>query len=106
MDNATWKPVKRGDKFIVLAELSRIQSHEADLVATIESSDINEAKKRAALCAGSKNMYSVLRAIKARIQGEWDNPHLMALGPLMANTNDDILRFVEQAIKEVKSNIK
>ncbi len=39
-----------------------------------------------------------LEAIQARINGEYDNPLLQKLGPLMVHTNDDILRIIEQTI--------
>lgn len=97
-----WRPSQNiQGKFVV----SAVQGLESELIAVIHSDDPDEAKKRAALCAGSKQMYSTLRAIKARIQGEWDNPHLMAMGELMTDPNADILRFVQDALDEVKSNI-
>lgn len=89
----------------VIAVEENVSSIDTELVAVIHSEDPEEAKKRAALCAGSKQMYSTLRAIKARIQGEWDNPHLVAMGELMTDPNADILRFVQDALDEVKSNL-
>ncbi len=41
-----------------------------------------------------------LEAIKARINGEWDNKVLMTFGPLFINTLDDILMIIEQTLKE------
>ena len=35
-----------------------------------------------------------LEAIKARINGVWDNPQLMKIGELLTNTQDDILRIL------------
>lgn len=105
MDKVKWLPKEAADgTFTVQAVLVEGETFEVDLVAVIESSGPEEAKKRAALCAGSKNMYSTLRAIKARLDGEWDNPHLMAMGP-SGTTNEDIMAFVEKAIKEVKDNL-
>ena len=106
MDNVKWKPLADPDGTqIVLAVRSEGGVDcEIELIGQIHSEDKEEGKKRAALFAGSKNMYSTLRAIQARIKGEWDNPHLIAKGPL-GDTNDDILSFVEAALKEVRDNI-
>jgi hypothetical protein len=102
----TWEPSQTVEgPFVVLAVKEGDKSIESELIAVIHSDDPEEAKKRAALCAGSKQMYSTLRAIKARIQGEWDNPHLMAMGELMTDPNADVLRFVQDALDEVKGNL-
>ena len=37
-----------------------------------------------------------LRAIQARIQGEWDNPALMEFGPLGTNVIEDILAIISE----------
>lgn len=37
---------------------------------------------------------AAIRAIVARIQGEWDQPDLVSFGPL-ADTQDDILRIAQ-----------
>lgn len=37
---------------------------------------------------------AALRAIKARISGEWDAPELVALGPLLPDRIEDILRIL------------
>lgn len=39
-----------------------------------------------------------LQAIRARIQGEWDHPVLLKVGPLRASVEDDVLRIVETAM--------
>lgn len=36
-----------------------------------------------------------LKAIKARLDGEWDNPCLMELGPLHIDAEDDILHCID-----------
>ena len=41
---------------------------------------------------------AALRAIVARITGEWDHPDLMAVGPLTADSNQDILRIARGAL--------
>lgn len=45
-------------------------------------------------------LLAALKAIVARIQGEWDSPELMAVGPLGA-TDDDILHIAQTAIAKV-----
>jgi hypothetical protein len=42
-----------------------------------------------------REMLAALRAIRARINGEWDHPDLLKFGPL-GNTIDDILMIIEQ----------
>lgn len=39
-----------------------------------------------------------LRAVRARIQGIWDDPALMAKGPLSSDTTADVLAYVEEAV--------
>jgi hypothetical protein len=41
-----------------------------------------------------------LEAIRARIDGEWDNPCLMQLGPLHTSMQRDILRCLDLADME------
>jgi hypothetical protein len=50
------------------------------------------------LIASAPDLLSTLEAIKARIQGVWDHPSLMAKGPLMVHSDTDILEWVEEAI--------
>jgi len=38
-----------------------------------------------------------LTALKSRIQGVWDAPELMAVGPLSTSTTDDCLRIISEA---------
>lgn len=45
-----------------------------------------------------ERLVNALRAIEARINGEWDNPHLIAAGSLHPNPEVDILRIAEDAI--------
>lgn len=40
-----------------------------------------------------------LVAIRARIQGKFDNPELVAFGPLTADTLVDVLRIAEEGIR-------
>ena len=106
MDNTkslggVWSPSKNiQGKYIV----SATEGLSSELVAIVYSDDESEAKKRAALCAGSKDMYSTLRAIKARIKGEFDNIHLKAKGDL-TNTNDDIMRFIDDVLGQIHNNL-
>lgn len=39
-----------------------------------------------------------IEAIKARINGEWDNPQLVKLGALMPDTLADIQHIIENTI--------
>lgn len=41
---------------------------------------------------------STLRAVRARIQGIWDDPDLMEKGPLSTDTTADVLAYVEEAV--------
>lgn len=44
-----------------------------------------------------------LNAIRARINGEWDNPDLLLVGPMTTDYKDDIIHIVEQAIENMVS---
>jgi hypothetical protein len=46
----------------------------------------------------SAKLYSTLRAIKARLNGEWDNPDLQRFGALHPNEDVDCMRMVESAL--------
>ena len=41
---------------------------------------------------------ATLQAIQARINGEWDNPALLAFGPLSEDSNADVLAMVQKAL--------
>ena len=47
-------------------------------------------------------MWGALEAIKARINGEWDHPALVAIGALHTNPETDCLRIAEAAIAKAK----
>ena len=49
------------------------------------------------------DLVQALTAIKARIDGEWDNPALMAIGPLDTNIDNDVLRIAEAALSKATS---
>ena len=44
------------------------------------------------------NMLRCLKAIKARLNGVWDDPDLMSFGELTYNPKDDIADFVDQTL--------
>jgi hypothetical protein len=43
---------------------------------------------------------NALRAIVARLDGEWDNPHLIAAGSVHSNPEVDIRRIAEDAVRD------
>lgn len=43
-------------------------------------------------------LQQALQAIRARINGEFDHPALVAIGPLHPSTNTDVLRIIDQAL--------
>jgi len=47
-------------------------------------------------------MEVAIEAIEARIKGEWNNPALMSFGELSTNTEEDILRIIEET-NEIKA---
>lgn len=49
-------------------------------------------------------LLSHIRAIRARIKGEWDNPDLLAMGPLFTSWTDDVLRLTDAAITAAEGN--
>jgi hypothetical protein len=55
----------------------------------------------ALLLAGAPQLLMALEAIKARIDGEYDHPALVAFGALRVNTEEDILEIATQAIASV-----
>lgn len=52
----------------------------------------------ARLIAAAPELLAALQAIKSRINGVWDDPALMAFGPLSVNGDDDILELATAAI--------
>lgn len=44
------------------------------------------------------DLLEALEAIEARISGTWDNPALVAFGPLSTNTDADCLSIARAAI--------
>lgn len=47
-------------------------------------------------------MQQTLSAIKARIEGNYDNPNLIAQGPLFESKSVDCLNFIYKLEKELK----
>jgi hypothetical protein len=57
-----------------------------------------ENAANARLIAAAPELLAALQAIKARINGAWDDPALMAFGSLSANGDADILEIATAAI--------
>jgi hypothetical protein len=53
-----------------------------------------------------KELLSALEAIKARINGVYDCPALVAFGPLQNDTQLDCLRIADEAIAKAKGETK
>lgn len=47
-----------------------------------------------------KTMLSALRAIIARVDGVFDDPDLMAVGPLLPDSDEDVVYIAKKAIKQ------
>lgn len=67
-----------------------------------ESPLSDETIANARLIAAAPEMLEALKAIKARVQGEWDHPSLAKLGPLSVNLEHDVLRLLEPVIKKAE----
>lgn len=83
--------------FIVETEQSHIGYRaivDGDGFTVCSPSPMGDAKAR--LIARAPSMREALDAVKARINGEWDNPSLVKVGPL-GNLADDILRILAMA---------
>ena len=46
----------------------------------------------------NKRLRAALRAVQARIDGEWDHPALVALGPLSTDTDLDVRYIIQSAL--------
>ena len=57
-----------------------------------------EATANARLIAAAPELLDALQAIAARINGVWDDPALMAFGPLSLDSDEDILKLANTAI--------
>lgn len=69
-----------------------------DMINALECTEYNVGKAETEYNV----LVSALKAIRARICGEWDNPSLMAIGPLSVNDSTDTLRIADAAICEVE----
>ena len=54
----------------------------------------------ARLMAAAPKMLRALEAVEARIHGVYDHPALMEYGPLHTDSDKDVLRIAEEAIKK------
>lgn len=66
-------------------------------IALVRGND-EEARANAILISEAPNMKKALEAIVARINGEWDHPSLVAHGPLLANSDEDILIIAQNIL--------
>ena len=64
----------------------------------------HETGANARLIAAAPDMLAALEAIEARISGIWDNPALVAFGPLSTNTDADCLAIARAAIAKAKGD--
>lgn len=72
---------------------------EAEPMAATEvvTRDIEAVKKGTHILRDIFNDSKVVDAAIARIEGEWDNPALLALGPLSVDTLADVLKILRGA---------
>jgi hypothetical protein len=59
----------------------------------------------AALIAAAPYMYEALKAIVARIMGEWDYPALVKFGPLSVSTETDCATIAAEALQVANGTI-
>lgn len=59
------------------------------------------AKNNAALARHLTRCIDAMEAIRARIDGEFDNKRLRRFGPL-GNTNEDIRQIIDKTIRGIK----
>jgi hypothetical protein len=59
-------------------------------IADVFGEDRETRKANAQAIAAVPELIAALQAIQARIAGEWDNPALVAYGPLSPNSINDI----------------
>jgi hypothetical protein len=70
---------------------------------------MNEGEKLFAVCYSGKDAASIanalkaLSAIRARIDGDWDNPELKAAGPLGDDLVEDISHIVDAALAKART---
>lgn len=69
-------------------------TNDTDVLVT--SDGTSDADTLRVLKASPEHMLRALRAIKARINGVWDDPDLISFGPL-GNMNEDILAIIAKA---------
>ncbi len=79
--------------------VAKADRHESNRLSPVER-DANMT-----FLAAAPDMLAALKAIIARINGEWDNPELQAIGPLMANESIDIEFLARQAIAKAKGEL-
>jgi hypothetical protein len=72
----------------------------ANVLNTSREISDEEAEANARLMASAPKLVHALTAIVARIQGDFDNPALMAYGELWPNSEADILRIARKALSE------
>lgn len=60
----------------------------------------NKKERRIKRTETELDLLGALIAIRARIQGEWDNPYLMAFGPLSADVRTDCNEIATKAIAQ------
>lgn len=61
----------------------------------------SECKYNAHILAAAPSMVNALRAIVARMQGDWNNPILLEYGLLGHNSKSDVLDIAESALKQI-----
>lgn len=62
----------------------------------------HSAEANAHLIAAAPDMLRALEAIRARIDGDWDHPSLVAMGPLNTDIILDCARYADAAITRAR----
>lgn len=70
---------------------------DAAIIDSLKDAELEKLKQE------RDQLKEALEAIQARINGEWDNPALVKLGPLFPDAISDIERIVEQAIAKTQT---
>jgi hypothetical protein len=92
-----WEVVKYAGNVTMIERHERTgygyrQTNIASVLPVSEALDAN-----ARLIAAAPDMLGALRAIDARVNGIWDAPELLAVGPL-GSAPEDVLRIAKAAI--------
>lgn len=87
--------------YTVIEKDGAAKSYECGMCG-VSSADLDAARAHHAVHVAGPDMLRAHKAIRARIEGEWDQPDLVSMGDLNGVPANDFMKWTEAAIAKAE----